>query len=1271
MNGYTPRYYISATGLVNFSYNRGEDEEAPEQFTVQRFTIQISNEKGDVTYTQVEDLKINAQDTKDSCVFMEGKLSTLKVNGIENITLDNLDDNNRLYFPVKYVAENGVFISNTLRSGKQNYDFWEQKNYLLTQPLGSKVYKIDYDSSLGLPYIEFPSDIANIIESGLTVRYIVSSGINGNVTAGALNKIISPSEFLMVDGVEVSTDYLTLGNPSSILNGKNPETIDEMYQSFKKVVGTFDTLVTCKDFQNAIYMMTDDNNVKVVSNDIVTDIKTDYNKSIRVVSYDQYGAFFKNVALSKGLGRLKFQSAKPDEPEIGDMIIEDGTVKWYSPKEKWENLDSISYDDFVDASVSITPFDICVYALQTFSMSDYYPAPRQANALNKSFKAVKENAGAFDDAYDIIRGELDELKCINHQFNTPETGDVICFKNYVPLNITITPYSKVTKQEKDEILNSIYKALSENFNASMLDFGEELNYDVVYDVIVNSDDRIKSIRLEDFEYHPVALMYPGQTAEDEIPLYEDSALFLDLVAKNVLAGRICLFRYDDDFDYQYGQVGSTTWDNVVDITSEVFIPLDVEDRGYEPGSESDGTEEELIIQTLNLGEEKDNSWNGYIINSNEYVQIAWPNYFTDITYPAYVYYRFEAEENGETGERVSIPANREHTLQSGEFLTLSWNQNNEEQVKQYGPGEVIKPNFLLVPTQDSAYYSKQDITGQTKPFDLLTSNEQIEHRVLLETVLDGKNVPVYWIRNSSNGSANKLFDNPSDTEVMLNSGDYFIYSNPTLDSMVVFGAGTLIQREPGDTQNWNFENTVNINAINKEGFAAGMEWQWRDFSRYNLRIKEMNLLTLSAGDELYISNAIDLNKINQLVPGEENIDNEWRLIQCLDLSAEGWSSGVGCIKYRLGTDQKGTESTLDSNLSYRIRSRLDMTSDRFVPQPLYANQEIRGRYTEGQGVETFYIKGLDSSESDANLVYYQVNTDLDLLGDSYQDLIALDSDYDWKVRSFTYASPKVTSKVESSESSEEPEFKELEVINGNVYVPMEYEVAVAEIPFAYENDFNSLSTDVREYVFPVFIDTSQTQGEEIKVYAYVTGTLSPNTDYKLELYGKDSTDITIEDSEGQQMLEFLHGGFYLLKLNVTAPFDESSESSEQTEETVHVSGTLTLNLEWNASEKIQQYITVMGFKIVDGLNENIPPELATLDDVMSKIKELIGKSNDSTVSPFLTYEPELSMAIQNENLADPTTLWDKNNVANPFTIAQIDLENSDIDIIKSMKNYRD
>jgi len=47
--------------------------------------------------------------------------------------------------------------------------------------------------------------------------------------------------------------------------------------------------------------------------------------------------------------------------------------------------------------------------------------------------------------------------------------------------------------------------LSENFNASQLKFGYELNYDDVVNVLLKCDDRIKNIRLESFSYKTKAV----------------------------------------------------------------------------------------------------------------------------------------------------------------------------------------------------------------------------------------------------------------------------------------------------------------------------------------------------------------------------------------------------------------------------------------------------------------------------------------------------------------------------------------------------------------------------------------------------------------------------------------------------------------------------------------------------------------------------------------------------------------------------------------------
>ena len=73
---------------------------------------------------------------------------------------------------------------------------------------------------------------------------------------------------------------------------------EEIYNNFKKTIGTFDTLVTCRDYANKIYQLTysDINTNALVSNVQVSDIKDDINFANKIVSFDQFGIFYSDVS---------------------------------------------------------------------------------------------------------------------------------------------------------------------------------------------------------------------------------------------------------------------------------------------------------------------------------------------------------------------------------------------------------------------------------------------------------------------------------------------------------------------------------------------------------------------------------------------------------------------------------------------------------------------------------------------------------------------------------------------------------------------------------------------------------------------------------------------------------------------------------------------------------------------------------------------------------------------------------------------------------------
>ena len=496
MNGYTPRYYVSASGEVRVRYrNADEPASADVGVVIPKFTLVLSTDDESISYTQATDLTLIGSDNTDlvgTCMFIQGTLQSLAINNSGIITLDNLDDNRRLYLPESMVAQNGIYIT----SVDGDRDVWTRDNYILTKPTGSKIYKVDFDSNMGLPYIEFPTDIASLIGNGIIIKYISTLGEAGNIASNSLVKVISPTEYVDLNGKGWIMENLTVSNSSSFANGKDPETINQMYNSFMKTVGTFETLVTCLDYSNFIYNIEDDMGHNLVSNVYVTDRRTDYNKALNTVTYDLNGSYFKNISLKNAsLNYMGTGTSLPTENMVvGDLffLIINATSGLYSGAlyvydvTGWKQCNTINLNDFTNLTQAMTPYDISIYALKVFSLADYNPYLPQ-KALENSFKPVEGNT------LNEIKSYVEDSKNICHVYKDPQGTDIFAFKNYAPLKVSIIPYNRVTKSERNEILNNIYIALSENFNPRNVEFGEELDRDLLKKAIIEADSRIKDI----------------------------------------------------------------------------------------------------------------------------------------------------------------------------------------------------------------------------------------------------------------------------------------------------------------------------------------------------------------------------------------------------------------------------------------------------------------------------------------------------------------------------------------------------------------------------------------------------------------------------------------------------------------------------------------------------------------------------------------------------------------------------------------------------------
>ncbi len=1288
MNGYTPNYYVSANGMVTVTLSQDYDEEEtglPASFVIPAGDnpLVISDAEETVSYTQIEDISISGKGSSFSARFIEGTLQTLAINDNNTITLDNLDENNRVYFPETMVAQNGVYVRNV--NADDYEDLWERNNYLLTQPNGLRIYKIDYDSVKNLPYIEFPSDISNLIGDGLVIKYIATSGKSGNISANKLVKILSPDTFVDYSGDTRSTSILLVNNSGSITNGKDPETINEMYNNFKRIVGTFDTLITCRDYANKIYSLVDSNDNPYVSNVYVTDRRNDYNKSLNVITYDleTRSKQFKNISTkSSSLSFVGAGTTEPTDAKEGDLFtlitIDEETLKVSGKLQVytetgWVDANRINLNSFALLTSAMTPYDLVVYALKAFSLSDYID-DIPSSALNKSFKPVSDTTDSQ------VKSAIENYKCICHTYKGHDEGEVFCFKNYAPISASIVTFNKVYEKERKEILTNVYKALSQNFNAREVEFGTKLDPAEIEKVIVEADPRIKRVDLGSINYKLSALVRSSDGADGYIEIEDalnDSVLVTDLVAKNVLAGRLCLFNFDEDFKYDFGQINGDiiSWNKL-----ETEVPITIEQdqsisyatesvkkeyKGFvstgsnieyifnapnfdSPDSrqslginssyilktvtidgdvrqdflkvrvvEADGTvksettykSEDNITCTItnnlnapliNMNKSESSKtvkldavgsvavWQettesstkeeflniDYVLKKNEAVQIIYPNYYSEYTYGVYVNYKFI----GAPGD--VIYANTEHTLTAGQRIILIYTQDGSEKMATIEAGETVLTTFNISPTDylttKGVKKSWTDLDGtfyENDNFRQLATNQTISTRKQMSTLLDNTGIQCYWIITSEADGKDRLFS-VREKERILRNDEYFIYTNSSLNEIMILGAGTKLELKnyPNETtaKSWVIDSPSDrsISTISREGTTSDIPWQKNlDFIANPLTITEMNVVTLGENDELIIS-GWDNPKDHR---GEsiDEIGNDF--VYC-----------DGSIKYIINNTQNVLPKV--SNF-YQIRSRLDLNMSSSNAQELLENQRILINNKEYSG----YWETIESEEETTKVwhsLYMQSSQPLMALGDT----IYLDENY----RFYSYE------------------------LDGKTYprtVRVNDQTTSAEFNF-YKGE--------GIYILPLHIIDS---------------------DSEITISIKDADDNDVEFTDYPSSTVYAEATSF------------AGSTSYYISPKISTSGQLKMTLTWNPITNTNEAILIDDITVIKdskgGLNPNLNIGSIAIGDVLKRILSIISNSDSEYVKPYYTYRLDNSIAMDNTDFEDANAMWDVNNVANRMTIPQI------------------
>lgn len=1158
MLGYHMHYYEAATTEVIFKYKfTGAADES--DIKIPKFsTVTDGN---NIQYVTTQDAYIKTSTgVSESTPVIQGKRKTFTILGSDKILLENIN-NNKLYFPELYVAQNGTFVSD--KSGET----WQIVDNLNIQQYGAKVYKFGFDTMINQPYLEFPDWISEIIGSGLSIDYIVTEGVSGNVGVKELTTVVRLSK--NTDDETNDSDIIVV-NSSAATNGKNIETIDEAYEGFKKTIGTFETLVTCRDYANYIY----ENMSKQVSNVQVADRRSDINYALNVVEYDDYGPTIKSESAIRG----------------------------------------------------INANELCLYPLKPLTNTTYTGLKYVDNSGKEIFVT-----GGYDDAYRPlnnvipIKNRLEDSKTISHDYKELAANNLYYIKDNYELSAVISTSYKVNVLEQLDIKYNIKNALISEFNSRTLDWGEEIPFDKLIEVMMNADNRITNISLMQPDHSLEFVEANGSSYKKGTERYD---FWIDyIITKNILEGKVSLYDFDNEFSYSYIEEGGKFIPDIISFTSE------------------------CNLDTINVG-------NSLTLKNNEVVQFIAPRLITgNGIYPMSVLYNLHLKNGAAVIEKSA-----DYKLQEGDYLALLYTEEGSKPVVELytadkyiiamdalgkvtnNNGNIFSANFDIKSDVNSdpwtmtadeenlkAYKATWDYAFSQLGIDVPTlqaysissASDELKHKIFNEeNITTAKRC--YWVMNNDE---NEINWNQSDAIVdgkniltldyILGDNEYFFYSDMAMTELYSYGPGTSLKIVgAADASGWVISDPKSIDEITEEGLNSLLNvFIVKNFTNDTiLNIKINDIITLTSGDTISVTKA-DLT-IN---------DNEYGTIG--NCSVEYVTNGTS-IKL------PDRSSFNDNNYNWKVRAVLDINSGPDKAQELLGNQSVIFHHKKGDSElqaatkDVFKLSNLTQKNGGVNVDIAYRDLDLKLVYPALYTYQYKDVEYD-KTRGFfntrdenNYEFKTLSDAVESESGPLElslpiPRFEELGTDNKSVCITL------------YRND-----TIVREATLIPNVQISASEEVILKSSAGVTEATSidllNNSYVTVEITRKTGSVATTAD----------------LKITVSAN-------------------------EGDADKKINDVRIFISTPQVTSGNNPLLKENVEGFDFKGFVNSNFGQTINEKFYSIAAIDPSKQIELSSKcKLDSPAAFLDYNNVANKWLLGKIDFDNSSFEIAANCKLNR-
>ena len=844
--GYIMPYYQAAEAYVTINLMKTpNDDDSLTKYTFEPF-LQLTNNDGTVKYTIVDtDITILVNPGRADFRALQGTHMEYTVNGNNIITQADLDYNNRLYFKETNIAENGIFIQSVV-DDEINYESsysWTKVDNLLTIQQNTLGYKFGVSRDGGQCYIEFPSDIANLMGEGIHIDYILTDGAAGNIGKNVLKKFVPEKPNIIdnlgndavasisnnTDNEDDATVIFYINNYQASYDGADPETLEDARKNYERTKNTFYTLVSLNDYNNFIL------NSSRISNGFICDRTNDIQATTKIVVSD--GNIINNIS------QVALDSN--EEPQLSAFNLKSYMLKKAS------------------ATESVEQFDL-------------------------GFELVPYNSSSAIQ----VRKDMDDIKTIQHDFIKLNEEEIANIHLYYPINVKVFPYNKIDVSAQAEIEENILKALLKILNSSEMEYGKEVDYDLVYDTIIKSDPRIKSIILEDFNYTPYAISLTAdkltQITNLTLTGSNDEANraleFNNLItAKCVLGGLTPLYEPTDKFYYNILQTPSSS--------------------PYQKDIGKISTETKLTLTP------SDNKASITLID-NENIYLTSPNYITKDSYSTYVKY-FYSIPSASGG----LSSNQIYELTDNDYIIFFWKEEDDDDAPYFYEMytaktnyKLISPSFLLnassTPEPSDAnkkpffnvatetiikgifnnnldskriygkleagshkigdqFYSDSQIIAQCDDNTILSGVKQITIKDENTITLNGTNHNIYWVLNNTTKINNTEYYQITFTnnEYTLDSDEYLFYAPKDQSYFALLGAGTKLQiGQIDESKGTSIPTKIEVEARTYEEVLYGKdsllgeEGLWYSLSK-NLQITatEMQFYNLGSGTILEFS----------------------------------------------------------------------------------------------------------------------------------------------------------------------------------------------------------------------------------------------------------------------------------------------------------------------------------------------------------------------------------------------------------------------------------